>query len=68
MVNNPSLDLLDETIHLIAALQIAGFPWVIRNLWQVWDLESTELMESIFKDLSSGEYGRVDFEKVAEVL
>jgi len=66
--NNPRLDLLDETIHLTAALQIAGFPRVIGNLWQVRDLESTELMESIFKDLSSGEYGRVDFEKVADAL
>lgn len=66
--NNPNLELLDETIHLTSALQIAGFPRVIGNLWQARDLESTELMENIFTGLSEGEYGKIDLEKVAEAL
>ena len=30
-------DLLDETIHLTAAFQLAGYPHVIGTLWTIYD-------------------------------
>jgi CHAT domain-containing protein len=65
---NPNTDLADEAIHLAAAMQIAGYPRVIGNLWEVGDRESSALLDEIMRDLTQEGYGQVAFDRLPRAL
>jgi tetratricopeptide (TPR) repeat protein len=59
--NNRSHDLLDESIHIASAFQLAGFPRVVATLWQVGDESSASVAREFYEGLlnqSSVEVGR----------
>ncbi|KAF5582945.1 30S ribosomal S17P protein [Fusarium pseudocircinatum] len=45
-------DLLDESIHLTGACQLAGFQHVIGSLWSVSDWSSSQVAEDVYKRLT----------------
>jgi CHAT domain-containing protein len=45
---NRKAGLLDEAIHMVGACQLAGFPTVIGTLWQVPDMHSASVAESVY--------------------
>jgi tetratricopeptide (TPR) repeat protein len=45
--NNRNFALLDEGIHMAGACQLAGFPTVVATLWQVGDMDSVTVAESL---------------------
>jgi CHAT domain-containing protein len=53
-----SATLLDESLHLAAACQVAGFPYVVGTLWPVLDRHSPEFAERFYTAL--GENGGLD--------
>jgi tetratricopeptide (TPR) repeat protein len=46
--------LLDEAIHLSAALGLVGYRHVIATLWSVVDEEAAEIAASVYADLAAG--------------
>ncbi|KAF4996425.1 hypothetical protein FGRMN_4482 [Fusarium graminum] len=44
-------DLVDESIHLMGAFQLAGFQHVIGSLWSVSDRSSSQVAEDVYKRL-----------------
>jgi CHAT domain-containing protein len=40
--------LLDESIHLASAFQLAGFPHVIATLWQTGDSAAVQVAEDFY--------------------
>ena len=40
--------LLDESIHLAAAIQLAGYPAVVATLWQVSDEYSSKVAKDVY--------------------
>ena len=57
---NRDLKLLNESIHLAGAFQLAGFPSVIGTLWQINDKRSTEIAKYVYRALIR-EDGSFDF-------
>jgi CHAT domain-containing protein len=56
-VNNQDIDLLDESLHIGGAFQLAGFPCVIGTLWQVGDEHSARVDKSVHQVmLSEGKF------------
>jgi CHAT domain-containing protein len=49
-----SLDLLDETIHLTSAFQLAGYAHVIGTLWPTDDATATTVADTFYTHLSEG--------------
>ncbi|MEU5154446.1 CHAT domain-containing protein [Glycomyces sp. NPDC021274] len=49
-----SATLLDESLHLAAACQVAGFPYVVGTLWPVLDRHSPEFAERFYTALGEG--------------
>ncbi|MFF3504315.1 CHAT domain-containing protein [Streptomyces sp. NPDC003247] len=47
-------DLMDESIHLVSALQLAGFPQVIGTLWQVKDAPAATMAAAFYRQVTSG--------------
>lgn len=47
-------DLADESIHVVTAFQLAGFPQVIGTLWQINDTIATEIAERVYAELAAG--------------
>jgi CHAT domain-containing protein len=47
--NMRNLSLLDESIHMAGACQLAGFPTVIGSLWQVQDQYSPTVSEWLYR-------------------
>ena len=58
--------LLDESIHLASAIQLAGYPSVVGTLWQVSDYYSAQIARDVYKWMSKG--GKLDTERSAEGL
>jgi CHAT domain-containing protein len=46
--------LLDESVHLSAAFQLAGYRHVIGTLWTVGDRSSAEIVAEIYRAMSGG--------------
>ena len=42
------LQLLDESINLSSAMQLAGYPSMVRTLWQVNDCDAAELSQDVY--------------------
>ena len=65
--NLRDFQLLDESIHLASAVQLAGYPSVIGTLWNVADNSSAELAGTVYRYML-GEGSRLDTSKSAEAL
>ncbi|MEU6481069.1 CHAT domain-containing protein [Streptomyces sp. NPDC047017] len=63
-----SLDLLDESIHLTSAFQLAGFPHVVGTLWPINDRLAAEIAESFYTHLAPGQPGNPDPAQAAAAL
>ena len=61
------LKLLNESIHLTGAFQLAGFPSVIGTLWQINDKRSIEVANYLYQALIT-EDGGFDFERACSGL
>ena len=59
--------LLDESIHLLSAMQLAGFPSVIGTLWQVGDKYSAEIAQQVYEWMLQDNDG-LDTSRSAEAL
>src|SRR5208282_2356232 len=44
-----NIHLLDESINLSSAIQLAGYPSVVGTMWQVMDEESAEIAEQVYE-------------------
>lgn len=60
-------NLQDETTHLAAALQIAGFPNVVGSLWYVGQEAALAIVKRFYKLLSEGK-GELSSRSIAESL
>jgi len=65
---NPNFDLLDESIHLTAAFQVAGFSHVVGSLWKVRDLYAPMVAEGVVGSMMESCHGQVSFDKGAAGL
>jgi tetratricopeptide (TPR) repeat protein len=59
--------LVDESIHLTSAFQIAGFPHVIGTLWSVTDQVAAKITDEFYRRLDNGT-DRLDIEHTAQAL
>ncbi|MFC8661962.1 CHAT domain-containing protein, partial [Streptomyces sp. NPDC057199] len=62
-----SQQLLDESIHLTAAFQLAGFPHVIGTLWEINDTYAADIADSFYARLTDSEKN-VDTSRAAHAL
>ena len=62
-----NLRLLDESINLVSAVQLAGFPSVIGTLWQVIDSHSAEVTRDVYTGML-GTGMKLDHSRSAEAL
>jgi len=61
------LKLLDESINLASAFQLAGFPSVIGTLWQVTDSDSANVAQDVYQEMFGSE-GKLEIHRAAEAL
>ena len=59
--------LLDESIHIASACQLAGFSHVIGTLWTINDCHSVRVSKDVYTDMVNDK-GEVDVGKAAEGL
>ncbi|MEU8677853.1 CHAT domain-containing protein [Streptomyces sp. NPDC048560] len=62
-----SPELADEAVHIVSALQIAGFPHVVGSLWHVDDTIGAVVAQGVYEALSTGD-GTLDVARTAEAL
>ena len=62
-----SPQLLDESIHLTAAFQLAGFPHVIGTLWEINDKYAADIANSFYTRLTDSK-DNIDTERAAHAL
>ena len=62
-----SPELADEAVHIVSALQIAGFPHVVGSLWHVVDAIGADVARGLYEALHTGN-GALDVSRTAEVL
>ncbi|MEV6393541.1 CHAT domain-containing protein [Streptomyces sp. NPDC051907] len=60
-------ELIDESIHLAAAFQLAGYPQVIGTLWEINDHHAVDMAGSFYSGLRD-ENGTVDPKRAARAL
>ncbi|MFD5025790.1 CHAT domain-containing protein [Streptomyces sp. NPDC058373] len=46
-------DLADESLHVVTAFQLAGFPQVVGTLWQINDTIAVEIAERVYTQLAA---------------
>jgi len=59
-------ELLDESIHLAAALQLAGYRHVVATLWSIYDQTSPAVTEAFYRAVTTD--GELDSGKAARAL
>jgi tetratricopeptide (TPR) repeat protein len=47
-------DLANESIHVVSACQLAGYPHVVGTLWEISDWFATTIAERVYADLAAG--------------
>ncbi|HEX6354244.1 CHAT domain-containing protein, partial [Actinophytocola sp.] len=57
----------DESIHLAAALQLAGFRHVVSTLWSIGDETAYEVTEQLYRRLTDAD-GEIEASRVPEAL
>ncbi|MCX5097226.1 CHAT domain-containing protein [Streptomyces sp. NBC_00365] len=62
-----SPELADEAVHIVSALQIAGFPHVVGSLWHVDDTIGAGVAQNVYEALGTGD-GALDVDRTAEAL
>lgn len=62
-----AIGLLDESVHLASAFQIAGFPHVISTLWEIDDRLSVTVADDFYAHLRD-ESGRLDTSRSAHAI
>ncbi|WP_243081984.1 CHAT domain-containing protein [Streptomyces sp. 891-h] len=62
-----SPELADEAVHIVSALQIAGFPHVVGSLWHVDDTIGATVARSVYETLRTRD-GNLDVSRTAEAL
>jgi hypothetical protein len=65
---NAAEQLLDEGMHLAAAMQTAGYPQVVATLWELDDEIAVEIAEDCYTDLLDPGTGRPDPTRAARSL
>jgi hypothetical protein len=61
---NRDLAMLDESIHMTGACQLAGFPTVVGTLWKIMDEQSVTVAKSVYNAMLTKE-NRLDIRKSA---
>lgn len=51
-----SLDLVNESIHIASAFQLAGYPHVIGTLWEISDSVATKIASQLYKELAANHF------------
>ena len=64
---NSEMRLLDESIHLSSAFQLAGFQSVIATLWYVYDTQSATVAKQVYLSMLD-ESMKIQSERSAEAL
>ena len=64
---NRDFALLDESIHIGGAFQLAGFPRVIGTLWQIGDEYSAKIAKRVYRSMLT-EDGKLDVQRAASGL
>jgi tetratricopeptide (TPR) repeat protein len=59
--------LLDESLNLSSAIQLAGFPSVVGTLWQIDERNAAGVAVDVYANMLQGDHG-LDFERSAESL
>ncbi|MER6115756.1 CHAT domain-containing protein [Streptomyces sp. NPDC001743] len=62
-----SPELADEAVHIVSALQIAGFPHVVGSLWHVDDTIGAAVAQGVYEALATGD-GALEVDRTAEAL
>ncbi|MFD5451083.1 CHAT domain-containing protein [Streptomyces sp. NPDC003470] len=62
-----SPELADEAVHIVSALQMAGFPHVVGSLWHVVDAVGAEVARGVYEELRTGG-GALDVSRTAGAL
>jgi CHAT domain-containing protein len=62
-----AIGLLDESVHLASAFQIAGFPHVISTLWEINDLLAVTVADDFYTHLRD-ETGHLDTDRAAHAI
>jgi CHAT domain-containing protein len=62
---NRARNLLDESIHVVSAFQLAGIPQVVGTFWEVEDFASLTVVQSFYTRLGAG---GLDTSAAAETL
>ncbi|MER6850718.1 CHAT domain-containing protein [Streptomyces flaveolus] len=62
-----SPELADEAVHIVSALQMAGFPHVVGSLWHVVDAIGAEVARGVYEALHTGG-GSLDVARTAGAL
>lgn len=65
---NPAERLLDEGIHLVGALQTAGFPQVVGSMWELDDEIAEEITDDFYTRLRDPHSGGLDLRTAAHAL
>lgn len=63
--DNPSKKLMDESIHIASAFQLAGFSHVLATLWESNDRACRQVAEDFYRSLFDGQVVGGDHRKVS---